>query len=328
MKRPLLVAIVLALVAGGYLGYQRWTGVDDAGALRLYGNVDIREVQLGFRVAGRLVAMQLEEGDRVSAGDLLAVLDDRPLREALAVAEAGVSEAQANLDRARHGSRPQEIQRAQAMVEEAEAALGNAEKRLQRERELFEDGLNSKRALDDAVAEQEQAAARLRANREALALAEEGFRAEDIAAAAATLAAAQARRDQATTQVDDTRLYAPSSGVIQVRAREPGAMVAVGEPVYTLSLTENVYVRAYVSERHLGQVQPGAEVTVSSDSGDRVYRGQVGFVSPRAEFTPKTVETPELRTDLVYRLRIVVEEPDARLRQGMPVTVQVESSGI
>jgi HlyD family secretion protein len=214
------------------------------------------------------------------------------------------------------------------MVEEAEAALGNAEKRLQRERELFDDGLNSKRALDDAVAEQEQAAARLRANREALALAEEGFRAEDIAAAAATLAAAQARRDQAATQVDDTRLYAPSRGVIQVRAREPGAMVAVGEPVYTLSLTENVYVRAYVSERHLGQVQPGAEVTVSSDSGDRVYRGQVGFVSPRAEFTPKTVETPELRTDLVYRLRIVVEEPDARLRQGMPVTVQVESPGI
>ena len=104
-------------------------------------------------------------------------------------------------------------------------------------------------------------------------------------------------------------------------------MVNVGEPVYTLSLTNTVYVRAYVGETHLGQVRPGARVTVTADSLARTYRGQVGFVSPRAEFTPKTVETPELRTDLVYRLRIVVEDADAGLRQGMPVTVALEAVG-
>jgi HlyD family secretion protein len=327
MKKPMLFLIVLALAVTGYLGLQQWDNGRNGDGLTLYGNVDIREVQLGFRVSGRLAEMKVEEGDRVAAGDLLAVLDDRPLRESLAVAQAGVGEAQANLDRANTGSRPQEIQQAEAMVEEAEAALENAGKRLDRQRELFEDGLNSKRALDDAVSAEEQARARLRANREVLALAVEGFRAEDIAAAAAALAAAEARRDQAVTQLDDTRLYAPSDGVIQVRAREPGAMLGIGEPVYNLSLTDTVYIRAYVSELHLGHVQPGARVVVSSDSIDRRYEGQVGFVSPRAEFTPKTVETPELRTDLVYRLRIVVRDPDGRLRQGMPVTVDLAAGG-
>ena len=326
MKKPLVIVALLALLAGGFLAWQHWYPVGGHGDV-LYGNVDIREVQLGFREAGRLSEMRLEEGDSVAPGDLLATLDERPMREALAVAAAGVLEARANFERTRTGSRPQEIQQAQAAVEEAEAALDNANKQLARQRDLFRQGLNSKRALDDAEASQEQAAARLRGAREALALSVEGFRAEDQAAAAAALAAAEARRDQAATRLEDTRLHAPSAGVIQVRAREPGAMVAVGEPVYTLSLTDTVYVRAYVSEVHLGRLVPGSAVTVESDSSDRSYSGQVGFVSPRAEFTPKTVETADLRTDLVYRLRIVISDPDDKLRQGMPVTVRLGAAG-
>ncbi|MEE4190645.1 MAG: secretion protein HlyD [Halieaceae bacterium] len=325
MKKPVMVLVLVLLAVGGYLGYQQWSA-NGSGETLLYGNVDIRDVQLGFRVAGRLVAMEKEEGDAVAAGDLLASLDEQPLREALAVAEANVMEARANLDRANTGSRPQEIQQAEAAVEEAQAALDNADKQLVRQKDLFRQALNSRRELDDAESRQEQAQARLRSAQEALALAREGFRAEDRAAAAAALAAAEARRDQAATQLSDTRLYAPSAGVIQVRAREPGSMVNIGEPVYTLSLTDVVYVRAYVGETQLGQVVPGASVEVLSDSSERIYQGQVGFVSPRAEFTPKTVETPELRTDLVYRLRIVVAEPDDRLRQGMPVTVRLGPS--
>lgn len=323
MKKALMGILLTAALAAGVACNPQWTGNGNGDELTLYGNVDIREVQLGFRVAGRLQEMHFEEGDAVVTGDLLAKLDDKPLRESLAVAEARVAEAQANMDRAQTGSRPQEIQQAQALVAEAEAALENADKQLIRQRELYKDGLNSKRELDNAIALKDQAAARLAANREALALAVEGFRAEDISAAAAALQAALAQRDQAQTQLDDTRLLAPSKGVIQVRAREPGAMLSVGSPVFTLSLTETVYVRAYVSETSLGQLAPGAKVYVTSDSSEKRYEGQVGFISPRAEFTPKTVETPELRTDLVYRLRIVVGNADQALRQGMPVTVEV-----
>ena len=325
MKKVLAGIIVVLLAGGGYYAWRYTSVAGDAETLTLYGNVDIREVRLGFRTSGRLTGMQFEEGDRVQAGDQMARLDDQPARQALAEAEALVMEARANFQRARSGSRPQEIQQAEAAVDEARAALQNAEKRLKRQRELFAQQLNSRSDVDNAEAEQEQAAARLDSAREALALAREGFRREDIAAAEAAVARAEARRDQAQTQVDDTRLVAPSPGVVQVRVREPGAMLNVGEPVYVLTLTDTVYVRAYVSETQLARVQPGAKVTVSSDSTDRGYTGQVGFISPRAEFTPKTVETPELRTDLVYRLRIVVSDADESLRQGMPVTVSLET---
>ena len=327
MSRRIVVALVLAALAagGGYAWLaSRFAPAADAG-LTLYGNVDIREVELGFRVGGRLRAMHFEEGDAVAAGELLAELDAQPLREALAVAEAGVLEAQARLARLKSGSRPQEVQQAQARMAEAEAALKNAELELARQQGLFDDGLNSRHALDAALARRDQNAARLRASQEALGLAVEGFRREDIAAAEAALAAALARRDQAKTQVRDAQLLAPSPGVILTRTQEPGAILTVGSPVYTLSLMETLYVRAYVGEASLGRVVPGTAVRVRTDSTERAFSGQVGFVSPRAEFTPKTVETPELRTDLVYRLRIVVQDPDSSLRQGMPVTVEIPS---
>jgi HlyD family secretion protein len=321
-KSVLVVALLLGCATAAWLNPQ-WFSVSVTGENRLYGNVDIREVQLGFRVAGRLQAMHFEEGDTVAAGDVLASLDDRPMRESLAVAEARVLEAQARLDRFNTGSRPQEIEQAQARVTEAEAALGNAQQELRRQRELMKAGLSSQRLLDTAVANHDQTEARLKANKQALGLSVEGFRKEEIAEAQAGLVAAQAQRDQVQTQIDDAQLSAPSAGIIQTRVREPGAMISVGAPVYTLSLTDTIYVRAYVSEARLGKVVPGSTVYVYSDSSDQRYQGQVGFVSPRAEFTPKTVETPELRTDLVYRLRIVVVDHDQRLRQGMPVTVEL-----
>ncbi|MGE4305820.1 MAG: HlyD family efflux transporter periplasmic adaptor subunit, partial [Novosphingobium sp.] len=137
--------------------------------------------------------------------------------------------------------------------------------------------------------------------------------------------AAQAARAQAATALADTTLLAPSTGTIIARVREPGSMVVSQSPVYSLSLDRPVYVRAYVGESDLGRIAPGMRVRVRSDSSDKTYQGQIGFISPRAEFTPKTVETTDLRTDLVYRLRIVVTNADAALRQGMPVTIEVDA---
>jgi HlyD family secretion protein len=320
------IAVIVVLLAAGSAAYMFWPRVAANGELVLYGNVDIREVQLGFRVAGRLEQMNFEEGDAVTTGTLLATLDGEPYREGLALAESRVAEAKARLAVLRTGSRPQEIQQARARVNEAEAALKNAEQEYQRQREMTGKGLSSQGLLDNTLAQRDEAAARLRASREALALAVEGARKEEIAAAEAALAGAIAQRDQASTQLEDTRLTAPNNGVILTRVREPGSIVGAGVPVYTLSLTDTVYVRAYVDEPHLGKVVPGATLTVTTDSSDREYVGQVGFVSPRAEFTPKSVETPELRTDLVYRLRIVIPDADDSLRQGMPVTVTFPSA--
>lgn len=322
-KRLLAFAIVLAIVLAGTAVWFEWQPRQRTTALTLYGNVDIREVELGFRVAGRLLEMHVDEGDAVEAGQRLATLDAKPYREALAVAEARVAQAQANLAKLESGTRPQEIERSRAQVREAEAAYANALSDFERQSGLFESGASSRKAADAARALRDATAAKLAAAREALALAEEGFRLEDIAAARADVAAATAQRDQAHTQLDDTELRAPSAGTVLARVREPGSMLMQGAAVYSLSLLDPVYVRAYVGEPDLGRLAPGSAVTISTDSSDRIYEGQVGFISPRAEFTPKTVQTTDLRTDLVYRLRIVVEGSGDGLRQGMPVTVNV-----
>ena len=319
--RAILVILVIAIAAGAAVTVKPWQSDGETEDRRLYGNVDIRELELAFRVTGRISEMHFEEGDAVKAGDLVASLDGQPFLDALAINEASVLEAQARLEALRNGSRQQEIDQARAVVREAQAAAKKADQDYERQATLKPSGVSSQRQVDAAAAARNQARARLAASRETLALLIEGPRAEDIAAAEAAVVAAQARLAQAQTQLDDTRLFAASDGTVMTRAREPGAMLAAGQPLYALSLDNPVYVRAYVDGPNLGDVVPGTAVDIRTDSTTQVYRGQVGFVSPRAEFTPKTVETPELRTDLVYRLRIVVENPDNALRQGMPVTV-------
>jgi len=326
LKKALPVILILAVAATVAL-VRPWQSADTPSAL-LYGNVDIRTVQLAFRTTGRLASMVLEEGDAVQPGSVLATLDPELAEEALAVADANVAQATAQLASLRAGARPQEIAQAQAHVREAQVAFDNASSDAARQESLMRSQSTSQTALDTARAARDRAAAQLASAEEALALSEAGARAEDILAAAAALTAAQARLAQAATALDDTTLVSPSSGIILTRAREPGSMLQAGQTVYAMSVNDRVYVRAYIDEPRLGFVAPGTNVTIRTDSTAREYTGQIGFVSPQAEFTPKTVQTPELRTDLVYRLRIVVTDADDGLRQGMPVTIELPQSAL
>jgi HlyD family secretion protein len=326
MKPVLIAILVAALLSAGVVGIvelRRSAHGGGPGVLMLYGNVDIREVQLAFRQPGRLMRTACEEGDQVAAGQLLAELDAVPYQQALAVASAEVAAARADLARLRNGSRPQEIRVAEEAERGSAATALNAEAEFKRLSSLVASKAVSDSSVDAARAARDASAATLDAARQNLALLREGSRAEDIDAGAARLAGAEARLSQAATALADTRLVAPADAVVMTRVRESGSMVSATEPVYTLSLRDPLYIRAYVGERELGRVAQGTPVTVRSDSSARIYSGQVGFVSPRAEFTPKTVETADLRTDLVYRVRIVIPKADDQLRQGMPVTVMV-----
>ncbi len=326
MKKKIVLAvlILLALVAGGVYYWQSRGPAGD-GPLVLYGNVDIREVELAFRQGGRLASLAVDEGHAVRAGDLLAEIDAQPFSDALAVAEAQVAQAEAELAKLRRGNRPQEIRRAEAAVQQAEAAVAQTAANLERQEGLAQTGAASQRVLEAARAAHSEATASLASVRQALSLQREGARVEDIAAAQARLAAAEASREQARTALADTRLVAPSDGIVSSRLHEAGSIVGNHDPIYTLSLSDPVYVRAYVGETDLGRIAPGTQVQVSTDSSDQVFSGQVGFISPKAEFTPKAVETTEQRTALVYRLRIVVDPGSSALRQGMPVTVRVDA---
>ena len=140
----------------------------------------------------------------------------------------------------------------------------------------------------------------------------------------ASVEQARATLDRANTNLGDTKLFSPTYGSILTRIREPGSVLNPGEPVFTVSIKSPVWIRAYISEPDLGKIYFGMPAEVITDTkGLKTYRGHIGFISPVAEFTPKTVESLDLRTDLVYRLRVIVEDPNRELKQGMPVTVKL-----
>ncbi len=319
--------LLLALIVGGGAGAYWWFYLrpEPSKALVMQGNVEIRQVNLGFKVAGRIEKLNVDEGDTVRTKQVLASLEKIYFEDALAQARAQRDQMAANYEKMRAGNRPEEIAEARALVAEREATLTNARVTRKRAEQLLSTPAGAQKIFDDAQAAERQSDALLNSAREALRLQEVGFRKEDIALAKAQLGEREAMVKTNERNLADAELIAPSSGTVLSRVREVGAIVAPGETVYVLSLTSPIWVRTYVSERDLGRVKPGMEVRVKTDTpGTKVYTGRIGFISTAAEFTPKTVETTELRTALVYRLRIVIDDDTGFLRQGMPVTVTTE----
>ena len=274
MKRNIAISVIMTILLAAIVALMTvvFQEKENPNELTLYGNVDVRQVDIGFRVAGQVQELFFEEGDRVKTGALMTTLNQTPydsqLREAI------------------------------ASVEAIKVNLSNAEVLLERRLELIGIGGVSQEDLDNAEASRDELAANL------------------LQAEAAVIVA---QDNMAYTQA-----YAPTDGVILTRIREPGTVVNPADPVYTLSVSSPVWIRAFVDEPYLGQVYYGmpAEIYTDIENG-AVYSGTVGFISPVAEFTPKTVETAQLRTDLVYRLRIYADNPDQGLVQGMPVTVKL-----
>ncbi len=322
--RALAVAALAAAAGAGFL----WQKVDrNGGDLVLYGNVDVRQVALAFDVAGPVAEMLVEEGEPVREGQTLAHLDATPYRHTVAVAEARLAQRRAELAKLEAGFRHQDIERARAELDAAKADRANALSTFERRQKLVANSDVSRQAFDDARRSLAAARARARERKEALNLVVEGYRTEDVDAASAAVRAAQAALEIERYRLGRTRLVAPTVGTVLIRHREPGAVVRADTPIYTVALADPVWVRGFVPETALGLVHPGMAAAIMTDTRpDRPYEGWVGFISPTAEFTPKTVETPELRTALVYRLRIYVRNPDNGLRQGMPVTVRLDTA--
>jgi HlyD family secretion protein len=271
MRRVVIVSSVIVLLilisVGLYYIFREKTNPNE---IVLYGNVDVRQVDIGFRVAGRVAELYYEEGDVVPQGSLMALLDQSPYDSQIAEARANMESIKANLE--------------------------NAAILLNRRLQAVEVGGVSREDVDNAQASYNELLA--------------------------STYAAEAAVEVAIDNLNYTRVYAPTDGIILSRIREPGTVVNPTDPVYTLSVCSPVWIRAYAAEPQLGSIYYGMKAKIYTDSG-QVYTGQIGFISPVAEFTPKTVETTQLRTDLVYRLRIYADNPDRYLKQGMPVTVKL-----
>lgn len=328
MKKKVLFVLAFLLVAAGAAWWWFRAGDNDAAdRIVLYGNIDIRDARLAFTEQERLADVRVEEGDRIEPGQVLATLQTNRLHMQWREAQAHEQVRTAVLRRLENGTRTQALEQARANVSAAEARRDNARDELDRLRTTARTGATSARELDAAEARLtiEQALLAVRTND--LSLAVEGPRDESLAEARAALEAARARRRLLEIRLADAVLKAPAAGTVISRVLEPGELATPARPVLVIALRDPKWVRVYLAEPDLGRVPRGMEARVVSDAyPDRTYPGWVGFISPVAEFTPKTVQTTELRTKLVYETRIHVDDPDDELRLGMPVTVTLPAT--
>ncbi len=326
MKKILFLFLLLTAAASAAWGWMQWqqrSSVRDGQGLKLYGNIDIRQVSLAFEISGRITALLAEEGDHVTNGQVLARIDTTALSLQEKKVEADVLAQEHALRRMRNGSRTEDVARAEAALHAAVAAQEQAEKNEQRVRKLRNQNSVSQQDLENAQTALRIARAQTEEARQSLALLRAGTREEDLAAAASQLDSLRASLAMIRYNISQGELRAPLEAVVTSRLLEPGDMASPAMPVFRLSLTSPKWARAYVSETNLGRVRTGMRARIFCDSFKEPVDGRIGFISPTAEFTPKSVQTEGLRTSLLYEVRVIADDPQDRLRLGMPVSIDI-----
>lgn len=342
MKKRIFLCI-LALAAGGAVWFYSTRPAPSRDRLVVSGNIETTDAQLGFKISGRLAARLVDEGQAVAAGQLLATLERTDQEQAVDGRRANLRYVEAVLAELEHGSRPQDIENARAELDRAAATIHTAQaQRAQAQADfsrfatLVKKGVVSVRefelyrtVFDTTSSVLEEAQARHRSAREQLSLSVEGPRQEQIEQARAQVAVAQETLRQSEQQLAYTNLYASFAGVVMSKSAEAGVFLNPGAPVVTVGRLDRVWLRGYVSETAVGLLRLGQEARVRTDSPkDKEYIGRLGFISPEAEFTPKSVQTPDERVKLVFRVKIDLDNPRFELKPGMPAdaTFRIEPS--
>ncbi len=329
MKRAIPIVLLAAAAAVVYFTYPAWFSEEAAnGPLIVSGNIEATEAVLSFKLTGRIEELLVEEGQWVEEGDLLARLDDAEYRQQVALDQANLRVTQAQLSLAQAGARPQEIEAAEQAVIEAEAEVEQRQIDLERAQALYRKDAGSRQALDLAKTARTRTQAALLRAREVHSQLAEGARAEEIAIARANVRRAREVLKFSRIRLEQTELHAPTSGVVLVKQAAAGEVVAPGSPILTLGDLDNVWLRAYISETNLGRIRWGQRATLRIDTfPGKTYEGRISFISSKAEFTPKTIETHEERVKLVYRIKINVENQNQELKPGMPADAVIETNG-
>lgn len=324
MKKTPIALLLLVSIGAGWFWWSGRRARDAGDELILHGNVDIRQISLAFDGNGRIAELRAEEGDQVKAGAVIGVLDTRTLELQAAQAEAVAEAQRQTLLRLRNGSRPEEIAEIRARLASAESDVQLADQDFARLTRLHANRVVSVQNVDQARNRTEVANAKAEELRAMQRLIELGPRIEEVAAAEAQLKAAEAQLALLRHQIDLGTLRVPTDAVVRSRLLEPGDMATPQKAVFSLALTRPKWIRVYVHEPDLGKIHPGMKARVFTDSHPKQpVSGTVGYISSVAEFTPKPVQTEELRTSLVYEVRVVVEDDADILRLGQPATVQI-----
>jgi HlyD family secretion protein len=323
-QRIVAVVVVAAVAIGFWVMSVR--DRDRSGLVGASGTVEATEAQIGFQAAGLIQDLAVREGETVTVGEELAHLDrsEAEARQQQAIAQAGA--ARALLEELERGSRKEEIRQGRAALAAATERLRDAERDLERTQMLFEGGAVSREALDKARVTFDVAKSQYDQAQEQVTILETGPRREKIEAQRAQVAQAEAAVRVIDATLANMTLRAPFDGIVTVRHREPGEIVAAGSPVLTVMNPADRWVRIYVPETRIGAVRLGQAAEITSDTyPTKIYLGEVVFISSQAEFTPKTVQTTEERVKLVYAVKVrITEDPTSDLKPGMPADVRLD----
>jgi HlyD family secretion protein len=329
MKRriPILLLILAVGVAAYYsvVRSRSRKASKNSAALRVSGNVEAHESVIGFKVPGRILELPVEEGQWVDKGALVARLDQDDYRQQVALDEAALRVQKEQLDLALAGSRRQEIEAAEEVLKAAKADLAQKQLDYTRADTLYREQVGSQQARDQAETNLKTAQAAVQRAQQQYDQVREGTRREqiDINRAAVTQAAQKLKLSR--IDLDYTTLRAPKAGVILVRQAELGEVVAPNTPVITLGDLDHVWLRAYISETDLGRIHWGQSAIIRTDTyPGKTYNGRISFISDKAEFTPKSVQTFKERVTLVYRIKIDVDNPNHELKPGMPADAEIQ----
>lgn len=313
MNRLFLTVFIILLLNG--------CSKKDDEVVKFYGNIDVRTVSLAFEVGGKIQSMNFEEGQKVQKGDAVATIDNALFKAYLAQINAQIDVQKAQIQKLEKGYRVEEIEKARATMQQKKALMQNDKNSYLRYEKLYKSNAITQDKFEDIQTAYESSNALYMFAKSSYELLQNGYEKEDILGAKAQLDSLLSQRNQSQIHLDDTTLYAPSNGTLLTRVYEVGSIVNPSQVVVELAKEDEYWVRSYMSEKYLGRINAGMKAFVHTDSG-KTYEGVVSFISPLAEFTPKSVQTEDLRTDLVYRFRIVLNSYDAMIKQGMPVTIE------
>lgn len=287
---------------------------------KFYGNVDVRTVSLAFRVSGRLNSINFDEGEKLKKGDIIATIENSIFKESLNQINAQVKLQEIQIQKLEKGYRIEEIEKAKAKLSEVKINLDKTNKDFKRSQKLFKSNSISEQSYDNTKAQYLNLQAQYDYAKSSLELLQNGYEKEDILSAKATLESLKAQRNILQINLDDTTLYSPVDGTVITKVYEIGSIVNSSQTIVEVAKNDEFWVRSYLDEKYLGIIKAGTKAKITTDSNTS-YEGVVSFISPLAEFTPKTIQTEDLRTDLVYRFRIILKNVDDNLKQGMPVTI-------
>ncbi len=319
-KIGILAAIVSVIGAvSTYVIHHLKNQVPAAGTVFVSGNIEATEVDLSFRLAGQIKTLPIQEGDRITKNQVIATLDTDTLEAALGSARGDISALAAVLDQLEEGSRKEDIESARAVAKASQSRLQNARDEFERYLPLHKQGAISSSTFDTKETALKVAQEDYNNASQRLAELEKGPREQEITAARGRLERAKFDLKRIELDIDHSTLRSQGSGAVLVKANELGEVVLPGATVATVAEIDEVWLKGYIGERDLGLVKLGQKAQITTDSfPGKQYEGVVTFISSRAEFTPKNVQTKEERVKQVYRVKITIPNKDQELKIGMP----------